>query len=51
LQRLVSHEESIEVALTAFSNASDIEPEEAAVVYSEILDAGVPPKDFSRWPR
>jgi len=39
---LISHEQAVELASAAFKTASDIEPEEAAVVFGEIADARVP---------
>jgi len=48
LQPMVSAEQSSEVAAAAFANANDLEPEEAAQVFSEILDASVPLNDLNR---
>ena len=48
LQPMVSAEQSCEVGAAAFANANDLEPEEAALVFSEILDASVPLNDLNR---
>jgi hypothetical protein len=47
---LVDKEAEI-VARLAFGTGSDLDPEEAAAVYAEILDAGVPVADLKRWMR
>lgn len=49
LQLLLSDKQTSDVASAAFESASDIEPEEAAVVFGEIMDAGVPLEDLKRW--
>lgn len=41
--------EVAEVAQVAFTAANDLEPEEAAAVFGEILDARVPVHDLKRW--
>jgi hypothetical protein len=51
LQPLVSLAQAVEVASAAFPTANDIEPEEAAAVFGEILDASVPLKEVNRWLR
>jgi hypothetical protein len=48
---LISHEQAVELASAAFKTASDIEPEDAAVVFGEIADARVPLADLKRWLR
>jgi hypothetical protein len=48
LQPLVSAEQSFEVGAAAFASANDLEPEEAALVFSEILDASVPLNELNR---
>ena len=48
LQPMVSSEQSCEVGAAAFANAGDLEPEEAALVFSEILDASVPLNELNR---
>ena len=48
LQPMVSAEQSCEVGAAAFATASDLEPEEAALVFSEILDASVPLNELNR---
>jgi hypothetical protein len=48
LQPLVSVEQSCEVGGAAFASANDLEPEEAALVFSEILDASVPLNELNR---
>jgi hypothetical protein len=47
----ISHEQAVDVASAAFTTANDIEPEEAAVVFGEIVDARVPLDDLTRWLR
>jgi hypothetical protein len=42
-------EEAIEVGLVAFDRASDLDPDDAAGVFVEILNAGVPVHDLKRW--
>jgi len=49
LRPRIGHDQVLGVASGAFNVAGDIEPEEAAVVFVEILDAGVPPADMKRW--
>lgn len=46
LQPGISHEQAVDVASAAFPTASDLQPEEAAVVFGEILDAHVPLDDL-----
>jgi len=46
LQPGISHEQAVDVASAAFPTAGDLEPEEAAVVFGEILDAHVPLDDL-----
>lgn len=41
--------EAAEVAQVAFGSASDLEPEAAAAVFGEILNARVPIHDLKRW--
>lgn len=48
LRPSVNHGQSLKIAVIAFSNASDIEPEDAAAVIAEILDAGVPLEELNR---
>ena len=48
LQPMVSAKQSCEVGEAAFPSANDLEPEEAASVFSEILDASVPLNDLTR---
>ena len=38
----------MELASAAFASSSDLEPDEAATVFSEILDASVPLNDLNR---
>ena len=45
---MVSAEQAREVGAAAFANANDLEPEEAALVFSEILDASVPLNELNR---
>ena len=45
---MVSSEQSCEVGTAAFASANDLEPEEAALVFSEILDASVPLNELNR---
>lgn len=49
LRSSVSDREALEVAQLAFDSASDLAPEEAAVVFAEILNARVPVHDLKRW--
>lgn len=44
-------DEAKDVALIAFETAGDLTPEDAAVVFGEILDAKVPIHDLRRWTR
>jgi len=46
LQPGISHPQALDVASAAFRSASDLQPEEAAVVFGEILDAHVPLDDL-----
>jgi len=46
LQPGISHEQAIDIASAAFPTASDLEPEEAAAVFGDILDALVPLDDL-----
>jgi len=46
LQPRISHEQAGDVASAAFPTAGDLEPEEAAVVFGEIMDAHVPLDDL-----
>ena len=48
LQPMVSAEQSREVGTAAFASANDLGPEEAALVFSEILDASVPLNELNR---
>jgi len=48
LQPMVSADQSLEVAAAAFASANDLAPEEAALVFSEILDASVPLNALNR---
>jgi len=48
LQPMVSAEQSLEVGAAAFASANDLQPEEAALVFSEILDASVPLNELNR---
>ena len=48
LQPLLSEFQSMELASAAFASSSDLEPDEAATVFSEILDASVPLNDLNR---
>ena len=48
LQPMVSAEQACEVGEAAFAGAHDLEPEEAALVFSEILDASVPLNALTR---
>ncbi len=45
---MLSAQQSCEVAEAAFASANDLEPEEAALVFSEILDASVPLNELTR---
>jgi hypothetical protein len=49
LQPLISQAQALEVASVASQSASDMEPEEAAVEFLDVLNAGVPVKDLKRW--
>jgi len=42
-------EELIQAALVAFDTANDLDPNDAAAVFTEILNAGVPAHDLKRW--
>jgi hypothetical protein len=48
LQPLLSDTQCADVAGAAFQSSNDLEPEDAAVVFSEILDASVPLNDLNR---
>jgi len=48
LQPLLSDAQCADVAAAAFQSSNDLEPEDAAVVFSEILDASVPLNDLNR---
>jgi hypothetical protein len=45
---LLSETQCADVAAAAFQSSNDLEPEDAAVVFSEILDASVPLNDLNR---
>lgn len=45
----LTEQEAAEVAQVAFDSASDLEPEDAAAVFGEILNARVPVHDLKRW--
>lgn len=49
LQQVICDEQSKDVALAAFPTSNDLEPEDAAAVFSEILDARVPANELKRW--
>lgn len=49
LRPRIGDKQRLDLASGAFKVADDIEPEEAAVVFAEILDAGVPLADMKRW--
>ena len=48
LQPLLSGAQCMDLATAAFESSHDLEPEDAAVVFSEILDASVPLNDLNR---
>jgi hypothetical protein len=48
LQPLLSEFQCLEVAAAAFESSNDLQPDEAATVFSEILDASVPLNDLNR---
>jgi hypothetical protein len=48
LQPMITEQQSVDVALAAFPSSSDLEPEDAAVVFGEILDASVPLNQLNR---
>ncbi len=48
LQPLTSEQQSLDVASAAFPSSNDLAPEDAAVVFGEILDASVPLNDTNR---
>ena len=48
LQPLLSGAQCADVATAAFQSSKDLEPEDAAIVFSEILDASVPLNDLNR---
>ena len=48
LQPLLSEIQCGDVAAAAFQSSNDLEPEDAATVFSEILDASVPLNDLNR---
>ena len=45
---MLSDTQCADVAAAAFQSSNDLEPEDAAVVFSEILDASVPLNDLNR---
>jgi len=47
----ISEQQAADVASAAFGMAHDIEPEDAAVVFGEIVDARVPLDDLTSWLR
>ena len=47
----ISYQQAVDVASAAFKTANDIEPEDAAVAFGEIVDANVPLGDLTRWLR
>ena len=48
LQPLMSGPQCTDLANAAFASSNDLEPEDAAAVFSEILDASVPLNDLNR---
>jgi hypothetical protein len=48
LQPLLSTDQAEEVGTAAFASSGDLEPEIAAQVFSEIVDASVPLNDLNR---
>jgi len=48
LQPLTSTDQAEEVGTAAFASSGDLEPEIAAQVFSEIVDASVPLNDLNR---
>lgn len=50
LQPLMSEGQCMDLASAAFASSSDLEPDVAASVFSEILDASVPLNDLNRGP-
>jgi len=48
LQPLLSAAQCMELANAAFASSNDLEPDVAATVFSEILDASVPLNDQNR---
>jgi hypothetical protein len=48
LQPLMSDSQCLELASAAFASSNDLEPDVAATVFSEIVDASVPLNDANR---
>lgn len=48
---LISQQQAVDVASAAFTTANDIEPEDAAEVFGEIVDANVPVDELTSWLR
>jgi hypothetical protein len=48
LQPLMDEMQCADLAAAAFQSSNDLEPEDAATVFSEILDASVPLNDLNR---
>ena len=48
LQPMTSEVQALEVASAAFPTSADLDPEDAAVVFSEIVDASVPLNELNR---
>jgi hypothetical protein len=48
LQPLTSQAQAVEVASAAFPSSNDLHPEDAALVFSEIVDASVPLNQLNR---
>lgn len=51
LRPAIPHADAAQVATVAFDSAKDLHPEEAAQVFIEVLNAGVPVHDLKRWLR
>ena len=51
LQPSIGRERAVGLATAAFARANDIEPEAAAVVFGELLDARVPMEELASWLR
>lgn len=49
LRPSLTEQDAAEVSQVAFDSASDLEPEDAAAVFGEILNARVPVHDLKRW--